>query len=159
MEANLYSGPNASPSLKYLNPLFLHTFLVDEPPKNDENNGLLAGMLWLHRGRLTLHGQLLLDDFDLLAESGEPPSLALTGTLHARLAPAVDAGARLSVLSARVYNTHQPEGRYLYLLRGLGTTSGGGGLGDIGVPVAIMLGFVVVMLVVSRLVPDRGVLS
>jgi len=45
------------------------------------------------------------------------------------------------------------------LLRGLGTTSGGGGLGDIGVPVAIMLGFVVVMLVVARLVPDRGVLS
>lgn len=45
------------------------------------------------------------------------------------------------------------------LLRGLGTTSGGGGLGDIGVPVAIMLGFVAVMLVVSRLVPDRGVLS
>ena len=45
------------------------------------------------------------------------------------------------------------------LLRGLGTTSGGGGLGDIGVPVATMLGFVVVMLVVSRLVPDRGVLS
>ena len=45
------------------------------------------------------------------------------------------------------------------LLRGLGTTSGGGGLTDIGIPVAIMLGFAVVMLVVSRLVPDRGVLS
>lgn len=45
------------------------------------------------------------------------------------------------------------------LLRGLGTTSGGGGLADIGVPVAIMLGFAVAMLVVSRLVPDRGVLS
>jgi ABC-2 type transport system permease protein len=45
------------------------------------------------------------------------------------------------------------------LLRGLGTTSGGGGLADIGVPVAIMLGFVAVMLVASRLVPDRGVLS
>ena len=45
------------------------------------------------------------------------------------------------------------------LLRGLGTTSGGGGLADIGIPVAIMLGFAVVMLVVSRLVPDRGVLS
>ncbi|HEX5918680.1 MAG TPA: ABC transporter permease [Nocardioides sp.] len=45
------------------------------------------------------------------------------------------------------------------LLRGLGTTSGGGGLTDIGTPVAIMLGFAVVMLVVSRLVPDRGVLS
>lgn len=45
------------------------------------------------------------------------------------------------------------------LLRGLGTTSGGGGLGDVGVPVAIMLGFVAVMLAVSRLVPDRGVMS
>ncbi len=45
------------------------------------------------------------------------------------------------------------------LLRGLGITSGGGGLGDVGVPVAIMLGFVAVMLVVSRLVPDRGVMS
>lgn len=45
------------------------------------------------------------------------------------------------------------------LLRGLGTTSGGGGLTDIGTPVAIMLGFAGVMLVVSRLVPDRGVLS
>lgn len=40
--------------------------------------------------------------------------------------------------------------------RGLGITSGGGGLGDIGVPVAIMLGFAVVGLAVSRLVPDRG---
>ena len=45
------------------------------------------------------------------------------------------------------------------LLRGLGTTSGGGGLADIGVPVAIMLGFIAVMLAASRLVPDRGVLS
>lgn len=45
------------------------------------------------------------------------------------------------------------------LLRGLGTTSGGGGLADIGVPVAIMLGFGAVMLTASRLVPDRGALS
>ena len=45
------------------------------------------------------------------------------------------------------------------LLRGLGTTSGGGGLADIGVPVAIMLGFGAVLLTVSRLVPDRGALS
>lgn len=40
--------------------------------------------------------------------------------------------------------------------RGLGITSGGGGLGQIGVPVAIMLGFAVVTLALSRLVPDRG---
>ena len=40
--------------------------------------------------------------------------------------------------------------------RGLGISSGGGGLSDIGVPVAILLGFAVVALLVSRLVPDRG---
>lgn len=45
------------------------------------------------------------------------------------------------------------------LLRGLGTTSGGGGLADIGVPLGIMLGFAAVMLVASRLVPDRGALG
>lgn len=45
------------------------------------------------------------------------------------------------------------------LLRGLGTTSGGGGLADISTPLAIMLGFAVVMLAVSRLVPDRGALA
>jgi ABC-2 type transport system permease protein len=39
---------------------------------------------------------------------------------------------------------------------GLGVTSGGGGLTDIGVPVVIMLGFAVVCLALSRLVPDRG---
>lgn len=122
MEANLFSGTSSGLSLRYLNPLFLHAFLVDEPPKNDENNGLLGGMLWLQFRRLTLQGQLLLDDFDILAESSEPPSLALTGTLHyaARALP-VDVGAELSVVSARVYNTHQAEGRYVYLLRGLGT--------------------------------------
>lgn len=40
--------------------------------------------------------------------------------------------------------------------RGLGITSGGGGLTDVGVPVAIMLGFAVVALLASRVVPDRG---
>jgi ABC-2 type transport system permease protein len=40
--------------------------------------------------------------------------------------------------------------------RGLGITSGGGGLADIGIPVAIMLGFAVIGLALSRLVPDRG---
>lgn len=40
--------------------------------------------------------------------------------------------------------------------RGLGITSGGGGLGAIGVPVVLMLGFAVVALAASRLVPDRG---
>src|SRR5699024_4190608 len=41
-------------------------------------------------------------------------------------------------------------------IRGLGITSGGGGITDIGVPVAIMLGFAVVMSLASLLVPNRG---
>jgi ABC-2 type transport system permease protein len=40
--------------------------------------------------------------------------------------------------------------------RGLGITSGGGGPAAVGVPVVIMLGFAVVCLGLSRLVPDRG---
>lgn len=41
-------------------------------------------------------------------------------------------------------------------IRGLGITSGGGGITDIGVPVAIMLGFAAVMAAGSLLLPNRG---
>lgn len=44
-------------------------------------------------------------------------------------------------------------------IRGLGITAGGGGLTDIGVPVAIMAGFAVVTVAVSSVLPDRGVTS
>lgn len=40
--------------------------------------------------------------------------------------------------------------------RALGITSGGGGLADLGAPLAVMVGFAVAALGVSRLVPDRG---
>ena len=40
--------------------------------------------------------------------------------------------------------------------RGLGISSGGGGLADIGAPVSIMLGFAVVTFIVAALVPDRS---
>lgn len=40
--------------------------------------------------------------------------------------------------------------------RGLGIVAGGGGLGDLGVPIGTMLGFAVIATVISRLVPDRG---
>jgi ABC-2 type transport system permease protein len=41
-------------------------------------------------------------------------------------------------------------------IRGLGITSGGGGLGDVGVPVLYMLGFAAVITAASLLLPDRG---
>lgn len=42
-------------------------------------------------------------------------------------------------------------------IRGLGITSGGGGLGDIVVPVVTMLVFAAAALAVARVIPDRGV--
>ncbi len=42
------------------------------------------------------------------------------------------------------------------LQRGLGITSGGGGITDLAAPVALMLGFAVAGILISRLVPDRG---
>lgn len=42
------------------------------------------------------------------------------------------------------------------MIRGLGITSGGGGITDLGAPVAVMLGFAIVCLLASRLLPDRG---
>ena len=121
MESTLYSSSTSGISLKFLNPLNLHAFAVDGRPKNDENNGLLAGMLWLQHRRVTLQGQLLLDDIDLMGQTGEPASVALSGSLTYAKWPAVDLGGSLTAVSARAYNTHQPEGRYIYLLRGLGT--------------------------------------
>lgn len=41
-------------------------------------------------------------------------------------------------------------------IRGLGITSGGGGVADIAVLLAIMLGFAVLATLISRLLPDRG---
>ena len=41
-------------------------------------------------------------------------------------------------------------------IRGLGITSGGGGLGDIGTPLLTMLVFATVVLLIARLIPDRG---
>lgn len=40
--------------------------------------------------------------------------------------------------------------------RALGITSGGGGFADLGAPLVIMLGFAVLCLAVSRVLPDRG---
>ena len=41
-------------------------------------------------------------------------------------------------------------------IRGLGITSGGGGLGDLAAPLLILFGFTAVVLVIARLIPDRG---
>lgn len=41
-------------------------------------------------------------------------------------------------------------------IRGLGVTAGGGGVTDVAVPLAVMLGFATVATLASRVLPDRG---
>lgn len=45
------------------------------------------------------------------------------------------------------------------MIRGLGITSGGGGVADIGTPVLIMLGFAVVAMLIARVLPDKGAMA
>ena len=122
IESGLLSSMSTGFSLKYLNPLQVFIFAIDNQPKNDENKGLVGGNLWMQFDRTTINGQLLIDDVDIMSESGEPVSVALTGSIvQAGVAPWLDAGLSMDLVTARTYNTHQTEGQYLYLMRGLAT--------------------------------------
>ena len=120
MESAIYSGPGSSLSLKYLNPMHVFSFVVDNRPKNDENNGFLAGLLWAQISRLTIHGQFMVDDINLQGIGRESMTFAMVGSAVVAL-PKLDVGIALEAVSARAYNAPQPEGRYLYLQRGLAT--------------------------------------
>ena len=79
-ESAVYSGANADPSLAYLLPTAVFSFLVDNTPKNVENNGAVGAMLWAQWRAWTLHGEVFVDDVDPV-NLDEPPSAALTGSL------------------------------------------------------------------------------
>ena len=121
MESALYSGANSTWALKYLNPVQVFALAIDNQPKNEENKGLVGGNLWMQFGRLTMNGQLLIDDIDIMNESGEPVSVALAGRAVWATRGAWDVGLTAKLVTARTYNTHQTEGQYLYLNRGLAT--------------------------------------
>ncbi len=120
LESVVFSGQNAGPSLKYLNPLHVHGIELDNKPKNEENNGLVGLMIWHRRTSASFLGELMLDDFDFLGEGNEKPSIAAHASLTSTLGPGT---LRLgsTIVTARAYNSHQQEGSYLYLLRGIGT--------------------------------------
>lgn len=119
LESILFSGVGTGPSLKFLNPLHPYIIAVDSPPKNDENNGLVGLMLWGQSYPFTLYTQLMIDDFDFINAS-EPTGFAWASSVRiANLLPSTDAGLALDIVSIRAYNAPQPEGRYVYLGRGL----------------------------------------
>ena len=121
MESAIYSGANAGPSLTYLMPTQGFAFLIDNTPKNVENNGAVGAMLWgYHRG-WTLHGEVFFDDLDLLFGQ-EPAAAALAGSIgRAGILDDLDATFELTAVTARTFDAPQPEGIYAYALRGLGT--------------------------------------
>ncbi|MEM6647194.1 MAG: hypothetical protein AAF730_13180 [Bacteroidota bacterium] len=123
LESVLYSGPNSSLSLKYLNPLHPALFVVDNAPKNDENNGMVGALVHGTPGVWRVYGQLLMDDFDVV-NGVEEASFAVVGAVErGGLLPTVDAGMRFEMAARRTYNAAQPEGKYLYLQRSLGLFS------------------------------------
>ncbi len=120
IETMLYSGNGASLSLPALLSTSVLSFLNDGAPRNTENNGIVGGLLWVQRGRVTVTGQLAFDDFDLF-NGREPASVALTGqAVVAGLGDRVDAGVDLTVVTARVYNSTSLEQSYVYALRSIG---------------------------------------
>lgn len=68
----------------------------------------------------------------------------------------MSAGAFFPIVAGGLLGTILDLNPIAAFMRGLGITSGGGGLADIGAPVAVMLGFAVLATLASRLVPDRG---
>lgn len=120
MHSILYSGPNAGLSLKFVNPFNVALFSVDNRPKNDENNGFLGAEVRRSGDRSLFMLQFMLDDIDIL-NGTEPPSVAATGLLEYATSASTTVGVRSTLVTARAYNALQAEGKYLYLLRGLGT--------------------------------------
>lgn len=119
-ESAIYSGPNIGPSIKFAIPVHAFLFLIDNRPKNEEPNGLFAASAWGHHRGWTASAQVLLDDFDFL-NAHEPASMAATGRLVYAANPWLDLLASAHAVTALAYNTHQAEGKYLYLLRGIGS--------------------------------------
>ncbi|MCY4000809.1 MAG: hypothetical protein OXF84_08400 [Bacteroidetes bacterium] len=121
MESAIYSGPSSSISLRYLNPVNPFLFVVDNVPKNDDNNGFLAGLLWTQLNRWTIQGQLMVDDLRIQSNTGpETITFALTGSAVYAL-PSTDIKFTFETVSSRAYNAPQTEGQYIFLNRGIAT--------------------------------------
>jgi len=117
----LYSGANSNLSFKYINPFHLAILSVDEKPKNEENNGLIGAFFIAQQPGMMVSGQLAVDDLDIL-NGREPASIAANiSGYFANVLPHTDLSANATIVTGRTYNAEQPEGKYLYLNRGIAT--------------------------------------
>jgi hypothetical protein len=119
--STLYSGANAGFSLKFVNPFNVALYEIDNRPKNDENNGMVGAFFAFRNARTMAHGELLLDDVDVL-NGTEPASIAASMAVRrSALAPDLSAGLTATLVTARTYNSEQTTGQYSYLGRGIAT--------------------------------------
>jgi len=143
MHSVLYSGESSGLSLKFMNPFNLALLSVDEKPKNDENNGLLGAFFQFQRPSTVIQGQIALDDLDIL-NGKEPASIAATLFVYrADFMRHTDLMVGGSLVTARTYNADQPEGKYLYLRRGIATQYSDYASGYIAAPMMMGRGVVV----------------
>ncbi|MDR9418141.1 capsule assembly Wzi family protein [Gracilimonas sp.] len=121
-ESVIYSGNNSGISLKYANPFLIFGFVTDNYPKNDEHNLLIGGMVWGFYQNLSYNMQFMLDDFEHTEDFGEPITFTyLTSLTYALNNPSIDLNLEFEAVAYQTYNTHQAEGRYLYLGRSMAT--------------------------------------
>ncbi|MEX0595870.1 MAG: hypothetical protein WD512_05150 [Candidatus Paceibacterota bacterium] len=122
VKAALYSSNNSSFSLKYYNPFNELFFDRTGNPVNDYSNTFIGGFLWFNKNKVTLNGQLMLDDIHITNDN-ERITLSVVGSLNiAEMFNGVDVGLESELISYQSYNTNtQKSGRYVYLKRGLAT--------------------------------------
>jgi len=119
LHSTLYSGVGSGFSFKFANPFNVALFTVDNRPKNDENNGFLGAEVRHATDRRAAMLQFMVDDLDIL-NGTEPASVAVTAMFEQHLGAASWISVSGLAVSARAYKTFQPEGTYVYLLRGIG---------------------------------------
>lgn len=120
-ESIIYSGFNSGISPKYLNPLMLFSMLSSNYPINDDINLLMGGSIWWKLERVTLNGQLLLDDIHFLDNDEVATFSLFSSAVIPELKDNLDIGFEFEAVAYQTYNAPQPGGRYLYLRRGLAT--------------------------------------
>lgn len=124
-ESILYSGYRSIPEPKYMLPVNAAVFLADNTPRNDVINLLFGLSVWKRFNRLTLKGELIIDDLIFnrvdrrITERGTF-SWIFNSTYVLKKFP-LSLHFNNEVISYQSYNTDQAEGRYLYLGKGLAT--------------------------------------
>jgi len=128
-ELNVFGGVGRSPELYYLNPLQLfHAAQLNEH-KND-NTLLGADLIWLPRKGYSVHGQLLVDDYqiDNSAQSDQEPN-EIAFVLGATRSGSVgtwlpDIEVEYTRIANRTYHQLHARNRYVYRGRPLGHSLG-----------------------------------